>query len=167
MSRFTKILVVSPLADGRTWYLQEEFGYDVGAEGSHDRIDVPAGFLTDFASVPRLLWTFFPRWGRYGNAAVIHDFLYWERSRGKWESDKIFLEAMEVLKVSWFTRHLMFLAVVVGGLWTWWRRGGKQVRLGKFAKRAPLKCGTLPAQLTVEEDPPPPPESKPKADQNA
>ena len=34
MSRFTDILVVSPMADGQTWYLRNEFGYDVGEEGS-------------------------------------------------------------------------------------------------------------------------------------
>ncbi len=34
MSRFTEALVVSPLADGKTWYLRDEFGYDVGREGS-------------------------------------------------------------------------------------------------------------------------------------
>jgi hypothetical protein len=38
MSRFTSILLVSPLADGRTWVLMREFGSDVGAEGSQDQI---------------------------------------------------------------------------------------------------------------------------------
>ena len=52
MSRFTDVLGVSPLANGRTWGASKEFGYDVGKEGSGDSIDVEIGFMTYFASVP-------------------------------------------------------------------------------------------------------------------
>jgi hypothetical protein len=57
MSRFTSILLVSPLSDGYTWILMREFGYDVGSENGGDRIDVAIGFQTDFASIPRLFWS--------------------------------------------------------------------------------------------------------------
>src|SRR5438046_10170088 len=73
MSRFTEALVVTPLADGNTWVIVRPFGYDVGREGSGDRIDVRMGFMTDFGSIPRLFWIALPKWGKYGNAAVIHD----------------------------------------------------------------------------------------------
>ena len=117
MSQFTKILVVSPLADGRNWYLREEFRYDVGSKDSGDTVQVPSGFVTDFASVPRPLWWFIPTWGKYGNAAVIHDFCYRDQSRGRKESDDIFLEAMIVLKVGWLKRTLIHWAVrIFGGL---------------------------------------------------
>ena len=36
---------------------------------------IPQGFLTDGASVPRMFWSFFPSWGKYGQAACVHDFL--------------------------------------------------------------------------------------------
>lgn len=36
---------------------------------------VPAGFVTDGASVPRPLWPLFPPTGRYFAAAVVHDWL--------------------------------------------------------------------------------------------
>src|SRR5438046_8797712 len=58
-----------------------DFGYEVGAEGSGDRVDVAIGFQTDFATVPRPLWIVLPKWGRYGNAAVLHDWLYWKQDR--------------------------------------------------------------------------------------
>ena len=121
MSRFTDVLVVSPLADGRTWVTQKEFGYDVGKEGSGDSIDVPIGFMTDFASVPRPLWAFLPRWGKYGNAAVIHDWCYWEqkRTRNRKKSDEIFREAMEALKVPKWKILLMYWAVRLGGGLAW------------------------------------------------
>ncbi len=105
MSRFTESLVVTPLPDGKTWILLCDIGYAVGEEGSNDVVDVPIGFHTDFASVPRPLWAFLPRWGKYGNAAVIHDYLYWEQSRPRKESDSILLEGMEVLYRKYHCRN--------------------------------------------------------------
>ena len=49
------------------WCLLEDY--------SRDGITVPAGFTTDLASTPRITWAFFPRWGRYAEAAVVHDYL--------------------------------------------------------------------------------------------
>jgi len=54
MSSFTTLLKVSPLPDGRTWLVQEEFDYHLGAEDSPKFIHVPAGFETDFASTDYL-----------------------------------------------------------------------------------------------------------------
>lgn len=67
MRRFTENLVVTPLPDGHTWIVLSDFGYEVGEEGSGDEINVETGFHTDFASIPRPLWAFLPRWGKYGN----------------------------------------------------------------------------------------------------
>lgn len=39
-------------------------------------IRVPKGFITDFASVPRILHSVLPKTGKYGKAAVLHDYLY-------------------------------------------------------------------------------------------
>ncbi|MBI4777582.1 DUF1353 domain-containing protein [Candidatus Desantisbacteria bacterium] len=119
MSRFTAILLVSPLADGKTWVIRSEFGYDIGVERSRNQIDVPIGFKTDFASVPRLFWVLLPRWGKYGNAAVIHDYLYWSQEKSRRESDNIFLEAMGVLQVSTLQKNLMYWAVRWFGWWAW------------------------------------------------
>ena len=77
MSQFTEALVVTPLADGNSWIIYKDFFYDVGVENSGDRIQVDLGFVTDFASVPRILWWALPKWSVYGNASVIHDWLYW------------------------------------------------------------------------------------------
>ena len=128
MSRFTKILTISPLPDGSSWYLRHPFGYDVGEKGSGDTVEVPVGYMTDFASVPRLFWILFPRWGKYGNAAVIHDFLYWEQSSSRRETDRIFLEAMGVLNVGTVTRYTLYGAVRAFGWLPWLlskRRKGK------------------------------------------
>jgi hypothetical protein len=122
MSRFTEALVVSPLADGKTWVVLRPFGYDCGTEDSGDRIDVEIGFMTDFASVPRPLWILLPKWGKYGNAAVIHDWLYWAQSRlNRAEADAVFFEAMTVLTVSAWQKYPMYWAVRAFGWLAWWR----------------------------------------------
>ncbi|HZI23030.1 MAG TPA: DUF1353 domain-containing protein [Gemmatimonadales bacterium] len=121
MSRFTDILLVSPLADGQTWVIMRDFGYDVGSEGSDDHIAVPIGFETDFATIPRPFWAVLPKWGRYGNAAVIHDWLYWAQRRPRAAADGIFLEAMGVLGVGSLTKSTLYWAVRLFG-WLAWRR---------------------------------------------
>lgn len=121
MSRFTDILIVSPMSDGKTWIIMRPFGYEVGSEESGDSVEVPVGFQTDFASIPRLFWAILPKWGRYGNGAVIHDWLYWEQTRERREADSIFLESMEVLKVGAPVRYVIYWAVRAFGWLAWYR----------------------------------------------
>jgi hypothetical protein len=145
MSRFTSILLVSPLADGRTWVIRSDFGYDVGVEGSGDTIDVPIGFRTDFASVPRLFWMVLPPWGKYGNAAVIHDYLYWVQTRPRPAADAILLEAMGVLEVSAWQKYPMYWAVRCFGWWIWWRnRVRKSLGFDKLNQALPVKSIEVP-----------------------
>lgn len=116
MSSFTKPLTVTKRDDG-TWKVAESFRYYVGREGSKDYVDVPEGFVTDFASVPRPLWSIFPPDGKYSQAAVLHDYCYCHHTYNRKKCDQVFLEAMEVLKVSWWKRRLMYRAVrMFGGL---------------------------------------------------
>ncbi len=128
MSRFTEPLVVTPRPDGRTWIVLSDFGYEVGKVGSGDVINVPIGFHTDFASIPRPLWVIFPRWGKYGNAAVIHDWLYWDQPRSREAADDILLKAMGDLKVSPWQKYPIYWAVRLGGWWAWWRNPSKRNR---------------------------------------
>ncbi|BCR06018.1 hypothetical protein DESUT3_30870 [Desulfuromonas versatilis] len=121
MSRFTEALVVSPLADGDTWVLLSPLSYEVGELGSGEVLTAPPGFMTDFASVPRLLWWVLPKWGKYGNAAVLHDWLYWEQVRNRPEADRIMLEAMEVLEVPAWQRWPIYLGVRAFGALAWLR----------------------------------------------
>ncbi|MHC4061042.1 MAG: DUF1353 domain-containing protein [Planctomycetota bacterium] len=133
MSIFTENLIISPLPDGRTWVSRKAFSYDVGEEGSGETIKVPAGFITDFASVPRLFWAFFPTWGKYGNAAVIHDYLYWEQSYPRERADEIFLEGMLVLGVEKGRAKLLYNAVKHFGKRAWARnKKAKERGVKKF-----------------------------------
>jgi hypothetical protein len=102
---------------GRPIYkVLEKFSYEVGGKGSGIYIDVPAGFYTDFASVPRFLWFIFQPDGQHGKAAVIHDYMYRKRCKfSRILADAIFLDAMRTLKVPLWKRYMMYLAVRVFG----------------------------------------------------
>lgn len=122
MSKFTTALVVSPLSDGKSWVLLEDFEYHVGSEDSDDSVIASKGFVTDFASVPRIFWWVIPKWGKYGNAAVIHDWLYWKQGEKKRnESDNILLEAMDVLNVSTWKKKIIYYSVKWFGWIAWFR----------------------------------------------
>lgn len=104
--------------------LIEGFGYEVGALGSGDLVAVPAGFETDFASVPWFLWSLEPPLGDAGKAAVIHDRLYVTQERPRREADRIFREAMAVLQVPAWKRALLWAGVRVFGARSWRRGAG-------------------------------------------
>ena len=119
MSSFTMPLVISPLIDGRHWELQEPFTYHVGHEDSFELITVPRLFVTDFASVPRPFFWLIPPWGRYGKAAIVHDYLYPSENYSRKQADDIFLEAMIVLEVAPWRRKLMYWGVRAFGWLAW------------------------------------------------
>jgi len=102
MNNFTSTLIVSPLPDGKTWVIRNQFGFQ-GECGDDPKVKfnvkIPVGFETDFASVPRILWWVFSPWDVYGNAAVIHDWLYWDQDPKLTRriSDEIFLQGMKEL----------------------------------------------------------------------
>jgi hypothetical protein len=75
-------------------------------------IEIPIGFVTDFASVPRALWAVLPPQGQYGKAAVVHDYCY--RTKGfctRPKADQTFLEGMTILGVGRITRYTMYSGV--------------------------------------------------------
>lgn len=118
MSSFTTPLKLEYL-NGRTWKVLEEFEYWVGEEVTSEVIVVPAGFITDFASIPRVFWRILPPTDTYGKAAVIHDRLYDLGIKTREECDKIFLDAMEVLGVPAWKRYTMYWALRGFG-WAAW-----------------------------------------------
>jgi len=118
MSKFTSELNVTPLGNNK-WKVNDEFEYHVGCYPSNEIINVPIGFITDFASIPRILWTIIDPVGKHGKAAVIHDYCYATACYSRKRSDEIFLEAMEVLKVEEWKRKVMFYSVSYFGWFAW------------------------------------------------
>jgi hypothetical protein len=69
-------------------------------QGERDLFKVPAGFVTDFASVPGLFTWLVPRYGRFTKAAILHDFLCDEAKEGRFirsQADGIFRRVMREL----------------------------------------------------------------------
>lgn len=105
-------------SDGRHWLVLKSFRYCSG-EGIH--VDVRKGLETDLASIPRLLWCVWPPFGKYTDAAVIHDALYRRHDVQRAIADGLFLEAMETSGVPRFTRYALWLGVRLFG-WMFYRR---------------------------------------------
>jgi hypothetical protein len=121
-------VVVRPvLPEGRKWVLVEGFTY----KGRTDTIKVDAGTETDFASVPRVFVWLLPRYGRWTQAAILHDHLWNEARNGKfdfYDADGIFNRALRELRVPFLRRWVMWTAVRWAaakhdGVGTWFRRG--------------------------------------------
>ena len=73
-------------------------------------VEVPEGFRTDGASVPRLFWWLFPpNRTDYLPCAIIHDFLC---DKGEYEkADRLLKECMKNLGISKITVHIFYYAV--------------------------------------------------------
>jgi hypothetical protein len=142
-ARFTVSITVTPLADGRSWVLYSPDFAFMPEEG--EEVAVPAGFITDFASVPRPLWWLFAPWGRHGHAAVIHDWGYYKQDRTRREYDRIFLDAMRTLGVGRLKRYAMWLAVRGPGWFAW--RANKRRSLADPGWK--LTTGRVPAPADV------------------
>jgi len=88
-------------------------------------IEIPRGFETDLASVPRLLWALIPPHGKYTQAAIVHDYLYATGLVSRARADALFLTIMRAYKVPAWKRALMYLAVRAFG-WRNFKRGMKK-----------------------------------------
>ena len=127
---FTNLLVVSPFADGTYWFLQTRLVYEDSAPRT---IRVDRHFVTDFASIPRSLWSVLPKWDGYGLPSVVHDFLYWERKgRSRRQADHVMLDAMKDQGVGVLKRGLIYGALrLLGGIA--WRRNARTKAAGQLA----------------------------------
>jgi hypothetical protein len=132
------------------WEVLEPLVY----RGRRDTFVVPAGFRTDFASVPRVVVWLIPRVGRYTLAAVLHDWLVTTglatgavTSR---DADGLFRRVLRELGVPPVRRWLMWTGVRWGALAApprrpgWWLDAPRVLVLSVLA--APL---VVPPALVV------------------
>jgi hypothetical protein len=109
-----------------TWTLTFPLRY----QAAREKFEVPAGFETDFASIPQFLWSVFPPHGRHTRAAVLHDYLYVEAPGGisRKDVDGLFLRTMGELGTAWWRRRLMYRAVRLFGGRLWKKARRKQAK---------------------------------------
>jgi hypothetical protein len=103
--------------DGTNFMLVNPMYYEIKRTGQ--TITVPAGFVTDFASVP---W--YARWrisvlGKHSIAAIVHDYLYWEQRCTREEADAILREAMGEYGSSSADQMIVYYAVKYGAQSAW------------------------------------------------
>jgi len=72
---------------------------------------VPAKFVTDLASIPRVFQSLIPKLGRHNGPSVIHDRQYVEKTWKKRDVDRFFRATSKAAKVPYHRRILMWLAV--------------------------------------------------------
>ena len=104
--------------EGGFWRLITPFTYRSALLG---KIVVPAGFITDLASVPWFARWYVSRDGNHTRAAVIHDYLYARSSEASFPdisrrtADRVFLEALRVCGLRPTLARVLYSAVRIGG----------------------------------------------------
>lgn len=114
-------------------------------QGSVEHFTVPSGFVTDFASTPRLFQCFAPSIGKWSQAAVLHDWMCVHLAAGDCvvssrDADGIFRRTMREAGVGFLTRWAMWTGVRYGALLNPARRAG-------WIKDAPAVLGITAAGL--------------------
>lgn len=115
------------------WRVCVSFRYYVGYKNSFKWVDVPKGFLTNGADIPRVMWPILPRHGEYDQAIALHDYLCENRTistptglvtLNRKQIDYIFYEALRVLKIAKWK-----LIIIRGGtdLYRWMNSGRYKV----------------------------------------
>ncbi len=89
-------------------------------------IKVPVGFVTDFASVPRIPGIYWWFGGRANRPATVHDFLYANHLYDRKTADLIFLEALKADGYNIVTRRMMYWAVRLFGMFAYNRHKKSQ-----------------------------------------
>lgn len=116
---FLTKLVMTPQHGGETWVLDELLAYQSADYGI---ITAETGFVTDLASVPRLLWAILPPQS-IAEEAVLHDWLYSNQDKHtltRAQCDGLLLEAMIAQGQGWWKRQTIYRGVRLGG-WVAWK----------------------------------------------
>jgi hypothetical protein len=112
--------------DERHFTLDTPFVYR--DESKDITVVVPAGFTTDFNSVPRAIWGYFPPW-QYLKAGLVHDWLYGHPARfqspsltpplTRQQCDDIHRRILDLEGCRWSKRQLVYAALRIGGGPAW------------------------------------------------
>ena len=122
MSKFLTELDCRLKDDDKIWILLSPLIYESDILG---RIEVPAVFETDFASVPRVPVIYLLYGDRAHRESVIHDYLYCIDSIPQAtfdQANRVFLEAMIVRGKPEYIHNGMYDGVCIGGMPSYHKR---------------------------------------------
>lgn len=117
MSKFRTTLCVTEIDDKIFQTIDHPFVYESNLLG--ELVTVPVGFYTDFASVPRLGLIYAALGDMAHQPAVVHDWLYYAGTTSRELSDRVLLEAMEVVGIPLWRRWPIYWGVRAGGVHAW------------------------------------------------
>jgi hypothetical protein len=118
MSRFLTPLQVQEVDEfANLWKLLAPLRYQSDLLGRV--VEVPAGFVTDFASVPRLPFVFLAEGGKGDQAAVAHDWAYSTRFVDRATADALLREALLATGYGQITAGAFYAAVRMFGQSHW------------------------------------------------
>lgn len=137
---------VRPSGNNRAFILLEPMEYQVGT--TEAVITIPAGFVTDYASIPRPLWSIYSPHDQYSRAAIVHDYLYWSQLCTRTQSDNLFMIAMKESEVPETTRNKVYWGVRAGGE-SPWSQNTKE-RLAKKPRVVPVGEKSFPPNWSWE-----------------
>lgn len=85
--------------------------------GNSVTIDVPAGYKTDFASIPRFLWWLWPPSSpKHLQASICHDYLITDTDWPRWINDIVFRKILALKGNSVLKRRVFYFGVTLGSL---------------------------------------------------
>lgn len=122
MDSFQGEPVLIPHADGVHWDLDKPF---VAWDDDLGRIEVPLEFVTDLGSIPKIFQNVISPEGRPLRAYLIHDYLYATQRFTRAKADACLMRMMAALRVPWYERWTIYLAVRAGG-WSAWNSDAKE-----------------------------------------
>lgn len=90
---------------------------------SKGTITVPAGFITDLASIPKVFRNVLDVNGASRSPATLHDWLYQSKIITRAEADALLRDALAARGVGVVQRNVFYAGVRVGG-WKGWKEDG-------------------------------------------
>ncbi|MFT7527694.1 MAG: hypothetical protein ACI9LY_002853 [Arenicella sp.] len=136
---------LKPFSDSKDFMLVRDMVYILGQ--TDISITVPKGFVTDFASVPKGLWSFgLSPHGKFSKAAIIHDYLYWTQGCSRQQSDGIMLIAMKESKVEAVDQFALYEGLDLAGNPAWVEN--RQARQAGIPRIVPVEYWDFPPDAT-------------------
>ena len=133
MSKFLDTLSTVEIDDKIFSISDHDFRYQ--SDVAKRTFTVPVGFYTDFESMPRWVPMLYALLGDIAHQpAVVHDWLYYAAITDRKMADDVLYEAMELIGVPNYKRHMIWFGLRIGG-WAAWNKHRKDgdPQAGKFA----------------------------------
>ena len=135
--------------DGERFVIRRGFRFYLTHNEAGEFVDVPDGFVTNFASTPRIVWPLFPPTGSYAQAAIVHDKVFLAnvirtatgaRPCAFEETPHLFLDAAEACGTSWLTRRIMYRMLQAFSRPAWDQYRAEDARVGSTATLLQLEA---------------------------